>query len=337
MTAPPVLSVVLVTAGSFANLRRTVRHLRAQTVQRQLELVIVAASEAAVADREPHETDGFARVVVVPAGPIENVDKAAAPGILQATSPVVAIIEDHAFPEPAWAEALIEAHRNPHAGVGPAVLNANPSSLLSWTNMLIAYGRWGEKATPGEIDDIARHNSSFKREVLAAYGSRLEQLLGREGGLLKDLRASGHKFYLEPAARIAHVNPSRLASTMDLRFNAGRLYGATRAVRNRWSLPKRVTYAAAGPLIPLLRFYRLRKELFGAGQRRELVPRVFPALLFGLTMDGLGQMAGYLFGTGRSLDKLSVFEMDRIHHLTARDREAFIEARPRTDDARHRS
>ena len=322
------LSVVLVTAGGFGNIRRTVRHLRAQTVPRRLELVIVASSEASLADRQPGETDGFGRVVVVPVGPIENVDKAAAPGIRRATSPVVAIVEDHAYPEPTWAEALIEAHQQSYAGVGTAVLNANPASLLSWTNMLIAYGRWGENAASGETDDIPRHNSSFKRNVLAAYGDDLERLLGREGGLLQDLRAKGHRFYLQPAARIAHVNPSRFLSTADLRMNAGRLYGARRAARGRWSVPKRALYAAAGPLIPLIRFKRLRKELFGSGQRRELVPRVFPALLLGLALDGLGQMAGYLFGPGRSLDKLAVFEMERFQHLTTRDHLALKEHGP---------
>lgn len=325
MTPGPDLSVVLVTSSGFDNIRRTVRHLRAQTVRPRLELVIVAPSEAAVADRQPHETEGFQRVAVVAVGPIDNVDTSAAPGIRHATAPVVAVIEDHAFPEPTWAEALIDAHRGAYAGVGTAVLNANPSGLLSWTNMLIAYGRWGERAAPGEIDDIPRHNSSFKRDALLAYGDRLEQLLGREGGLLQRLRQDGHSFYLEPSARIAHVNPSRLSSTADLRFNAGRLYGAKRATRHRWSMAKRLLYAAGAPLIPLVRFQRLRKDLFGAGERSDLTPLVQPALLLGLTFDALGQMTGYLFGPGGSLDKLAVFEMDRRDHITARDREALKE------------
>ena len=53
---------------------------------------------------------------------------------------------------------------------------------------------------------------------------------------------------------------------------------------------------------------------------------MYPALLLGLAFDGAGQMAGYLFGAGRSPDKLAVFEMDRLQHLTARDREAIDEA-----------
>ncbi len=322
----PDLSVVLVTPGGFSQIRRVVRHLRAQTVRHRLELVIVAPAETSLADLEPIETRGFQGMRIVAAGPIANVDKAAAHGIRRASAPIVAILEDHAYPEPGWAEALVRAHHGPHAGVGTAVLNANPSSGLSWANMLIAYGRWGEASRAGPIDDIARHNSSFKREALLGYGEDLERLLGREGGLLQDLRRRGHAFYLQPAARIAHLNPSRLISTADLRFNAGRLYAAKRASQNKWSLATRLLYTAGGPLIPFLRFHRLRRELSVAGRR---VPaRVYPALLLGLVFDGAGQMAGYLIGPGAAPDKLAVFEMNRIHHLTPSDRRAIAETPP---------
>lgn len=315
----PDLSIVLVTPDRFANIRRTVRHLRAQTVKDRLELVIVAPSADALADTRPDEAAGFCNVTVVPVGPIENVEEAAASGVRRAGAAVVAIIEDHAYPDPTWAEAVIEAHRYPHAAVGPAVLNANPGSLTSWANMLMAYGRWHEGGQAGVTAEVARHNSAFKREVLVAYGTDLERMLGREGGLLQDLLGKGHRFYFEPAARVAHVNPSTLSSTADLRFNAGRLYGANRAAREGWSFAKRLAYAVGGPLIPLVRFRRMQQELLAGGQRRDPVPSALPALFLGLVLDAAGQMVGYAFGPGRSLQKLAVFEMDRLQHLTRRD------------------
>lgn len=316
----PDLSVVIVSAAGFDRIRRTVQHLRQQSARERTQIVIVAESVVAVADREPHETAGFHDVLVVPVGPIDNVDKAAAHGIRRATAPVVAIIEDHAYPEPGWAEGLIDAHRDEYAAVGTAVVNANPSSLCSWANMLVAYGQWSPSAAPGVAADIARHNSSFKREVLAAYGDELERLLGRDGGLLQDLTARGHRFYFLPAARIAHANPSRLLPTADLRFNAGRLYAARRAERGRWSFAKRALYAAAGPLIPLIRFKRVRQDVLDAGRGPEVGARLVPALALALLLDGLGQIAGYLAGPGGSLDTLAVFEMDRLTHLNATDR-----------------
>jgi hypothetical protein len=317
----PALSVVVVTPERFANIRRTVRPLRAQTVQRQIELLLVAPTEEALADHEPHELDGFFRVRMFGVGPVENVDVASAHGLLAAAAPAVATVEDHAFPDAGWAAAHIVAHEGPWAVVGSLMKNANPTSTLSWTNLLIAYGFATEPAPTGEREAVATHNVSFKTAVLQDLGERLFTLIGRGGGLLDELRARGHRFYLAPEARIYHVNPSRLASTADLRFNAGRLYGATRARQEGWSPLKRVLYTVAAPLIPAVRFKRLHADLFGSGQRAGLAPRVYPGLLLGLVFDGLGQMAGYALGPGATTEKLAVFEMDRYQHLTAVDRE----------------
>ncbi len=104
-----VLSVVLVTPSDFANIRRTMRHLRAQTIAAQLELILVAPSTMAIADQTADELAGFGRVEIVTVGPIANVDEAAAAGVHCATTPIVALVEDHAYPEAGWAAALVAA------------------------------------------------------------------------------------------------------------------------------------------------------------------------------------------------------------------------------------
>lgn len=324
-TGASALSVIVVTPERFSSLRRTVRHLREQTVQDQIELIIVAPSEEALGDLEPGELGGFHSVQHVTVGPIRNVDKAAAHGVPASHAPVVAFVEDHAYPTPGWAEALLEAHEGPWGVVGSLMLNANPGSMLSWTNLLIAYGPWTAPAAGGEMAALPGHNISYKRDLLTQYGENLEQKLGRDGGLLESLQAQGHRLYLEPEAGIYHANPSLLSSTSGLRFDAGRLYGATRAEQHGWSPAQRLLYIAGGPLIPLVRFKRLREELFGDGRRDELRPRVFPALMLGLVLDGLGQMAGYAFGPGGTTERLALFEMDRPRHLTPADRKALAE------------
>lgn len=319
-TLGPDISVILVVPDGFEPTRRTVQCLRAQTVRDRIELILVGPTDAALRELDPPETAGFFDVRTVAAGLIENVDKAVLHGVRVATAPVVALLEDHAFPEPTWAEALLRAHLGPWSAVGAVVLNANPDSLLSWVNFLVSYGSWSEPVEWGETGMVSGHNLAFKRAVLAEYGNDLEGLLGREGGLLGELRAKGHRFYLEPEARYYHVNPSLLSSTAELRFNSGRLYGAERAARGRWSLSRRLLYVAGGPLIPFVRFRRIRRELFAAGRHKRLVPRVFPALLLGLALDAAGQMVGYLIGAGRAESTMASFEVDRMRHLTERDR-----------------
>src|SRR5215831_3174664 len=129
----PEMSVVIVTPDGYETIRRTVEHLRAQTVKDRLELVIVAPSAEQLAVSDSLVNDFF-HVRVVAVGEVTSIARAHAAGIRQASAPVVVLAEDHSFPAAGWAEALIERHRQPWAVVGPVVRNANPDSLMSWAD-----------------------------------------------------------------------------------------------------------------------------------------------------------------------------------------------------------
>jgi predicted dehydrogenase len=313
----PAMSVVVVATDGFASVRRTVRHLRDQTVRGQLELVLVGTSAEALSAHEPDELAGFHGVQKIAIGPIANIDKACAPGVRQARAPVVALVEDHAYPEPDWAEMLIEAHRGPWTAVGSLMLNANPGSALSWTNLFMGYGWWTEPLQSGETRLVPMHNLSIKRAALKGFEDRLEDFLGRDGRLLQALLDRGHRFFVETRARIHHANPSLLGSTVRLRFNAGRLNGATMAERGGWSRARRLIYAAGSPLIPLVRTRHLR----GRVGRSGLGVKAYSALALGLALDGAGYFLGFTFGAGRTSRTLADFEFDRLRHVSAADRE----------------
>lgn len=321
--APPDLSVVVVTAASYDSISRTVESLRRQTIAKNIELVVVAPDSASVSDRLAALSD-FHSIRIVAAGPIDNVDHAAAPGLLAAAAEIVASIEDHAFPDSDWAERLLAGWADPGCvAVGSTVFNANPRSALSWTNILIAYGQWRPGTPDGQIDWIASHNTSYRRAALVPFGNNLAPLMGREGLLLKELRARGGHFRFASKARVAHVNPSTLTATAALRFDAGRLYGARRAAEENWPVWKRFFYAALSPLIPFIRYRRMRLELFSDADPAVSERKYGWALFVGLIFDAAGQAAGYLADAGGAPRRLAVFEMDRLQHLTKHDRERF--------------
>ena len=315
------LSVVLVTPDRFETIRRTVRHLRRQPVAHRLELIIVAPTTAAIDDADPAELEPFGRVKKIAAdGPIRCVERAAIPGIRAATTPIIALIEDHAFPAPGWAEAILKAHQGPWAAVGSAISNGNPTSSLSWASLMLAYGRWVDPDHGGVVNALPGHNITYKRERFMEFDTRLPELLGRESTLHEEIQSAGHQLYLEPDAEIAHLNPSLVGSTIELRAQAGWLYGALRARREGWPPWKRLLYIAAFPLIPLIRFRRVRDELFIGPKRRALLARIWPGLAFALVLDGVGQAIGYAIGPGQTRERLSAFEIDRLRHLSRHDR-----------------
>ena len=313
----PEMSVVIVTPDRYETIRKTVQHLRAQTVNDRLELVIVAPS-AGQLGLDDRELKDFFQFRVVEVGAISSIARAYAAGIRQASAPVVVLSEDHSFPETRWAEALIERHREPWAVVGPAVRNANPDGLISWADFLLGYGAWLDPAPAGEIDHLPGHNSSYKRAILLDYDSELEALLEAECVLHWELMRRGYRFYLEEAAKTAHLNFGRVSPWIPYLVQAGRVFAAARA--RRWPLRRRMLYAGGAPLIPFVRLWRIRSDIRRPGRPAHLWPRVVPALLMGLTLDAVGQALGYAFGAGSAGQKLSSFEFHRDRHAAEPNR-----------------
>jgi hypothetical protein len=271
-------------------------------------------------DLDDSELKDFLQFRVVEVGPLQSLSWARAPGVRQASAPVVGFVESHSHPSPGWAEALIEAHRQPWAAVGPAVNNANPGSMISWASFLLDYGRWFEPAAAAVIDDLPGHNSSYKRQVLVDYGSELEAMLEAESILHWDMQAKGYRLYLEPRARIVHLNISLPSSWVPERYYAGRRFAAARA--QLWSPLRRLLYVSGSPLIPLVRLPRILRDIHRSPRQRDLLPRVLPALIVSLVVSAVGEMIGYAFRSGDAMEKLSKLELNKIPHLAPRDRQA---------------
>jgi hypothetical protein len=298
----PSLSAILITPDTSETLRRTLRCLRQQSVREQIELVFVCLSADALELREGDVT-GFHGHQVIEIGSFDSSSKARAAGIRVATAEVVVLTEDHCFPEPGWAEALIERHKEDWAGVGPAVLNANPTAASSWANLLIEYGFWLDPLPGGEMDMLPGHNSSYKRAALLEYGKRLHEILEAESVLQWDLATRGHRLYLEPSARTRHANIDTLGGSFKHRFYGGRLFAANRS--RDWSLARRLFYALASPLIPVVRLKRTLAFARRVASVHEMHPWVRLTLAYLLALDGLGEMLGYAFGGGKAMRVLT--------------------------------
>ena len=307
----PSLSVIIICPNAIVSGGKTLRHLRAQTARNQLEIVLVAPANKS-------DCTGFNWVRYVASGPMESTAAARAAGVRAASAPVVAFVEDHAFPHPRWAEALIAAHRQPCAAVGPAIVNGNPRRVLSWVNLIIEYGPWLDPVPAGPAEHLPGHNSSYKRDALLQYGDRLEAMLDAESILHWDLRAHGQQLLLEPAAKTFHVNITRWPATVILRFCGGRLFATARA--RHWPLGRRLFYGLGAPLIPLVRFARLMGRLPRTG-RPVLVA---PLLLVALALDAAGETVGYLAGRGAAMRILTDMEFHRERYLDAEDQRRFL-------------
>jgi hypothetical protein len=309
----PVLAVVMV-ADRYDTLARVVRSFAKQERANDLEMLVVLPTE---------ELDG------VPAGagrtfgdfrPIgwdgdvqTDLPRARAEAVHQAEASLVVLAETHAFPQPGWCDAVLDAHATGADVVGPAMFNGNPQSMVSWANLFMDYGPWIEAKAREPVADVPGHNSSYRRELLTGYGSELGEMMRSHSILNGDLHSRGLSFIVEPRARIAHVNVSRLRPWLEERFVVGMVFADLRS--REWPLWRRAVYAAAFPLIPLVRLRRILLSVRRSGLERDVIPAMLPALLVGLAVATVGEVCGFSVGSWDGERRLSGMEINRFEHV----------------------
>ncbi|MBT5872129.1 MAG: glycosyltransferase, partial [Candidatus Latescibacteria bacterium] len=143
---PPLLSVVMVVGSARSQAQSVVDALYAQTRPDDMEIVIV---DIAAVGTLPLRTEPtvYTKYILQPG--VEFWGKARTEGVQHASAAVVAFLEDHCWPEPDWADALIEAHQQPWASVGYAVKNGSPDTYLYRAALLADYGLWAHPARGG--------------------------------------------------------------------------------------------------------------------------------------------------------------------------------------------
>lgn len=316
----PAITVAVTTGYRPEAARMTLSAIASQTIADRIELYFCIRPGADVGPVR-HLLEGMGSYRIFDDMEIDTVEKCSARMSLQANAPFVAMIEDHAFPDPEWAETMVKTFEaNGVDGVGSGMLNANPGTQLSWANFMLSYAHWAEANPEGPTDWISHHNGSFRLSALQMLTpEEVIEGCNREGDVVKTLKEKGAKLYFKPDGRIRHINPSSLSSTSRLRSDVGRLYGWNRARNESWGPLKRVAYFVLGPAIPILRYVRMRHVVFK--QLPDINERSHGlALIIGLVLDAAGQMMGYVAGPGGTRERLAKFEMDRSMHLTPEDK-----------------
>jgi hypothetical protein len=312
------MSALLVAPDGPDEVRKTLRHVHAQDAVEKIEVILVCEDGgrfAGLAEEFP-DLAGFQLVEFTP---IHRMGPAKAAGVEVARGGLVVQLEDHAYPQPGWARALLQAWRQGEwSGVSPAMANANPGSGTSWANLFAGYGRWVAPSWSGEREALPGHNCAFSRDLLLEQ-SDLGADLDDEWAFFHRLGAQGHRFYLTADARVDHQNVSNVLSAARLRYYHGRLSAGDRA--RGWSLAKRVAHVLATPLIPVLRFRDAWEQVRASGVEGSVRWRMLPSLIGLVTVGGIGEGVGYALGAGDAPMQKARLEHDRARHLNRRDKE----------------
>lgn len=314
------LSAIVLVGSQRSRAQRSVDALNLQTVSKEMEVIIVDTRSERFSQLN---MSGEAKHIYLCMPETTTWGEGRYEGILNASAPIVAFIEDHCFADHNWAESLIKAYKNPWASVGYGFRNANPRSYLSRVGMFLDYGLWELPTTSRKVKILPGNNVSYHRETILQFGGRLQQLLEIDFNLQMNLLKNNKLLYTAADAKVSHQNFEYLSGGIFANFSYARVLAFNRAQINSWSFFKRLIYACGTPFVsPPIRLLRLIKSFhFNPDKKKQVINLIksLPVLVITFICTGIGEAIGYIAGEGQSRAKLFFWEVEaqRLKHPDA--------------------
>ncbi len=325
-TPPLRLSVVFAARRSLSNIQRTLESLLSQTAAPRIEFILSADSPELLREAEdflvPRARFAQSRFLL---HQTQDLERARALSVAEATGDVVAFNEDHCFPEPNWAEELLAAFASSEniQAAAPAMLNPNPETAVSRVQFLLFFGHHRKDSSARPRFENARslpaHNTAYRRDALAA-ALREDSFLA-EGYVQENICTNRPQARLVRCTHtsLGHVNMSRLCPAMKHAFLGGRIFGSERAKHMGWGLATRVLRFVVFPLVPLIVIRRSAPLLRDKASPAKTVSNFSTAWTLKL-IHAFGESIGTCFGLGRAADAYTDTECDRRRFVRPAER-----------------
>jgi len=226
-------------------------------------------------------------------GSREHHDELRARGLAVARGDIVALIEDVGIPAPDWSARVLEAHRQPFAGVGGAIENGIDRPL-NWAVYFCDFLRYQNPLPEGESAIASDANVSYKRAALESIQPVWREFF-HESSVNNALRSRGGRLALAPGIVLyQHRRGLRLRAALRERSVWGRSYAATRA--RLAGTPKRAFWAVFTPALPALMLARMTLMVWKKRRTRGAFLKALPLVTALVTSWSWGELVGYVTG-----------------------------------------
>jgi len=225
-------------------------------------------------------------------------------GIAATKGEIIAILDAYSIVSPGWVVEVLKVHRehaNPVIGGTVDLYEENNQGLLAWAQYINEYGMFMSPVPEGVIEILPGSNISYKRHVLFDGNTPLYPEFWKTFVNWKT-EISGSALWLAPPIHVRLWKPIPFADFLRTRFDHGRCFASMRS-RNL-NIIERLFRAITTPILPLVFLERWGRRYWSRKRRRREFVLTLPLhfLLFG--QWAVGEFTGYLFGSGRSCQKL---------------------------------
>jgi len=293
------IAVVIAWVNSFELLAPGLRALAQQT--RRADEIIIATRRPESEHAQLREQ--FPHVTLIAAPPRTPITALRSIALARAQSGIVCVTEDHCIPTETWLATIARAlERADGLIVGGPVENASTTRWRDWAAFLTEYAGAIQSAEPQTTArGLPGNNVAYKRALV----NDLHETLARglwESFYHDQLLARGAQLNYDSQMLVHHRRPFDFFYFIGQRFHFSRAFAAMRLQARAGR--GRIQYGIGSILLPPLLFLR---GLMTLRRKKRFVARYLicaPLIAIYVTAGAFGEMLGYFFGGGNSLEKI---------------------------------
>lgn len=294
----PKFSVIIPSVNGLPTIAECLRALKRQKGDVDFEIIVV--------DRTQDKTPAYIRLNFPEVKLIEldkplGIPQMRALAMTLARGRYLAIIEDHCIVPENWLEEIAKAHEFGYEVIGGAIENGSTRRLIDWAVFLCEYSSFMPPISSGETDFVTGNNTSYKSSVMEKIDETVKKHYW-EYFLQEEIREKGIKLINVPAIVVSHKKEFGFFYFLTQRFHYSRSFAAMR--KRKSSVSKQIVFLFYVPFLPVHQTWRIAANVWRKKRNYREFLLSLPLLLIFMSSYALGEFTGYLFGSGRSLQKV---------------------------------
>lgn len=210
--------------------------------------------------------------------------------LARARGAYIVFLEDHITVEKDYLKNVVGLFQKGYDGVAGPVFIGREDSASAWVEYFSEYHKWLPCRPEGPIDDLPGCGFAYRRCLLDELGGfpvgdfKLESLFNQRVG------KKGYKLYFSHTIPARHFDDKTFPELLRYRFH----YGRTFAVQRGFRPSRRLLYALLFPVIALIEYVRIARDVFYDEYLRKRFMAYSPWLLLTLFVWMFGESLGYL-------------------------------------------
>jgi len=290
----PILSVIITSMTPLHEIIPGLAPIIKQCQDQGMEIILACCSDS---DRINTVTTHYPNVILLQLPSEAHLPRLLGVALARATGQVIAITDVTCEIDENWISEILKAHQKSPPVIGGAVEPKGLRSLVAWAAYFCDYGQFMLPFAEGAVGEIPGNNISIKRWALERGKEVMKREFWKTHWCLT-LQEKGINLYAVPSIIVSYRKSFHFCQYLERRFHHGRCFGGMRA--EKMSQGMRMVYSVFSPLLPILFCVRILRAVL---PKRRYLCRLFlsfPIIIQATISWSLGELVGYLSGTGTS-------------------------------------